>query len=93
MAHFGLLADNKSIVVGGTQRITTPDGYIIPLDIVDELPYMTMTYPTDEEMETLQWLTMPSMMMTRASLEPMMATTMLLSTSINTLPLQGVHPI
>jgi hypothetical protein len=36
--------------VGGKQCITTLDGYIIPFTIKDGLPYMEMTYPTDEDL-------------------------------------------
>ena len=36
----------------GLQRITTPEGYIIPLKIKQGLPYMGMTCPSDEEMES-----------------------------------------
>jgi hypothetical protein len=34
-----LLVDEKSRFAGGTQRISTPDGFFIPLDIVNGLPY------------------------------------------------------
>jgi hypothetical protein len=36
----------------GKQRIITPDGYKIPLKYRNGLPYMDITYPTEEEMET-----------------------------------------
>ena len=39
---FGLTVDDKSIKVGGYQRITTPDGYIIPLQVRNSLVYMDM---------------------------------------------------
>ena len=38
LAHFGLEVDDKSIKVGGQQRIVTPDGVVIPLNIADGLP-------------------------------------------------------
>jgi hypothetical protein len=43
----------KSLCGTGKQRIVTPDGYIIPLDIVDGLAYMKMTKPTQEERDEL----------------------------------------
>ena len=50
MEHFGIQVDDKSKRVGGTQRITTPDGYVIPLSIKNGLPYVTMRPPTDREL-------------------------------------------
>ena len=35
----------------GKQRIITPDGYKIPLKYRNGLPYMDITYPTDDDME------------------------------------------
>ena len=32
--------DNRSKVVGGTQRLETPDGYVLPLSIESGLVYM-----------------------------------------------------
>ena len=45
--------DDKSFQAGGRQTITTPDGYIFPLDIVNGLPYLQMRKYTDKEYETL----------------------------------------
>ena len=39
---------DKSLKVGGKQRIETLDGYIIPLNICNGLPYMTMRPYTDQ---------------------------------------------
>jgi Reverse transcriptase (RNA-dependent DNA polymerase) len=51
---FGNDVNEKSrMVVGGKQRIKTNDGYIIPLDIIEGLPYMKLRIPTKEEMESL----------------------------------------
>jgi hypothetical protein len=61
MSHFGHDVNDKSIKSpcgNGKQRILTPDGYIIPLDIVDGLPYMPMSKPTEEEMDTLPHIIM-----------------------------------
>jgi hypothetical protein len=35
--------DDRSKKVGGTQRITTPDGYIIPINVTSGLPYIQCT--------------------------------------------------
>ena len=45
--------DEKSIKVGGTQLITTLDGYSVPLLIKDGLAYATsLGKPTDHDMDT-----------------------------------------
>ena len=44
---------DKSIKVGGKQRIETLDGYIIPLNIRSGLPYMSIRPYTDSEWENL----------------------------------------
>ena len=50
---FKTLVDEKSINVGGTQLITTLDGYSIPLLIRDGLAYATsLGRPTDQDMDT-----------------------------------------
>ena len=50
---FKTLVDEKSIKVGGTQLITTLDGYSIPLLIRDGLAYATsLGRPTDQDMDT-----------------------------------------
>ena len=52
MGHFGHDVNDKSVKLPdgtGKQRIITPEGYIIPLDIVDGLPYMKMTKTTQED--------------------------------------------
>jgi hypothetical protein len=38
---------------GGRQRLTTPDGYVIPINVRRGLPYITMRPFTDEEFEEL----------------------------------------
>jgi hypothetical protein len=45
--------NNRSIKTGGLQRITTLDGYVIPLVIKDGLPCMAIRPYTDEEWDTL----------------------------------------
>ena len=50
---FKTLVDEKSINVGGTQLITTLDGYSVPLLIRDGLAYATsLGRPTDQDMDT-----------------------------------------
>ena len=51
-AHKQVVHD-KSIKVGGLQCIQTLDGYFIPLNICQGLPYMTIRPYTDQEWETL----------------------------------------
>jgi hypothetical protein len=41
--------DDRSKKVGGQQRVTTPDGYIIPINIVSGLPYIQQRPYTDAE--------------------------------------------
>ena len=41
MESFGLLIDDKSHVIGGTQCIVTNEGYVMPLHIRNGLPYMS----------------------------------------------------
>jgi hypothetical protein len=38
---------------GGRQRLTTPDGYVIPIDVKRGLPYITMRPFTDEKFKEL----------------------------------------
>jgi hypothetical protein len=52
--------DDKSIKVGGKQRIKTLDGYVIPLDIKNGLPYVKMRPYTGEE-----WDLLPHVVLTR----------------------------
>ena len=45
--------DDKPIKRGGSQTITTIDGYIHPLNFVHGLPYITIRPFTDQEWKTL----------------------------------------
>ena len=46
--------NDRSIKVhGGLQRILTLDGYVIPINIVAGLPYMSLRPYTDDEWDTL----------------------------------------
>ena len=53
MEHHKLTVDDKSRKVGRNQRITTIGGYVIPLNIRNGLPYMSMRPFTDDEWERL----------------------------------------
>jgi hypothetical protein len=58
----GHTVDEKSRKVGGLQRITSKNGYIIPITITNGLPYISMRPPTDHELATLpqEIMTSPS---------------------------------
>jgi hypothetical protein len=59
--HFGNDVNDKSIRVnGGKQRITTVDGYAIPVQIRGGLAYIDMHPPDDEEWETLPHVVLTS---------------------------------
>jgi hypothetical protein len=45
--------DHSIKIDGGRQRLTTPDGYVIPIDVRHGLPYITMHPFTDEEFKEL----------------------------------------
>jgi hypothetical protein len=46
--------NDRSIKIdGGRQRLTTPDGYVIPIDVKRGLPYIMMRPFTDKEFEEL----------------------------------------
>ncbi|KAL7564284.1 hypothetical protein ACA910_014347 [Epithemia clementina (nom. ined.)] len=50
--HFGLFVDDKSVKVGGQQRVTTLDGRALPLQVLDGLSYLkTIGTPSDSDME------------------------------------------
>jgi hypothetical protein len=51
---FGNDVNDHSIKIdGGRQQLTTPDGYVIPINVRHGLPYITMRPFTDEEFEEL----------------------------------------
>jgi hypothetical protein len=45
--------DQSIKIDGGRQRLTTPDGYVIPINVRRGLPYITMHPFTDEEFQEL----------------------------------------
>ena len=53
LESFQLKVDDRSLRVGGTQTITTPDGYVLPIRIDNGLPYIHMEKPTMDEVDTL----------------------------------------
>jgi hypothetical protein len=52
LEHYQTKVDDRSIKVGGKQRLLTLDGYIIPLSIRSGLADLDMTSPTDAELES-----------------------------------------
>ena len=53
LEHFKNQVDDRSLKAGGMQRVTTNDGYVFPLDIIDGLPYLKMRPYKDEEFDSL----------------------------------------
>ena len=52
MEWFNCKVDDRSKVVGGAQRIETPDGYVFPLSIESGLVYMhSIWFPTDDDLQ------------------------------------------
>ena len=52
MEWFNCKVDDRSKVVGGAQRIETPDGYVFPLSIESGLVYMhSIWVPTDDDLQ------------------------------------------
>ncbi len=51
LQSFGTLIDDVAIACGGTQRIATPEGYIVHLSIRDGLAYMVMGPPSANDLE------------------------------------------
>ena len=51
--HFKNKVDDRSMKVGGTQCIRTNDGFVLPLDIINGLPYLKMHPNSDQEFEEL----------------------------------------
>ena len=57
---FKNMVDDKSTKVGGRKCIVTNDGYALPLDIINGLPYLPMRPYTDHEWETLPHVVLTS---------------------------------
>ncbi|KAL7571221.1 hypothetical protein ACA910_008879 [Epithemia clementina (nom. ined.)] len=53
LEHFGITVDNKSVKVGGKQHLTTLDGCVLPLQVIDGLSYLkTLGIPSDSDVTT-----------------------------------------
>lgn len=50
---FNITVDCRSRKRGGLQRVSTPDGFTVPLHVRQGLSYMDMRPPTDTELESL----------------------------------------
>jgi hypothetical protein len=59
MEHYGAVIDDKSLRLGGKQRILM-DGYQIPLDFHNGLPYLPCRPPTENEVNSLPHVIMTS---------------------------------
>jgi hypothetical protein len=53
LRSFGIDICDNPLKFGGKQRVQHPDGYNIPINIRNGLPYMDMYPPSDEELESL----------------------------------------
>ena len=60
LEHYQNKVDDRSMKAGGTQCIRTLEGYVIPLDIINGLPYMKMVPNTDDEWDTLPHIILTS---------------------------------
>jgi hypothetical protein len=60
LKYSGHEVNDRSIKVGGSQRITTKNGYVVPISISNGLPYISMCPPTNKEMESLPHVIMTS---------------------------------
>ena len=81
--------DEKSVKVGGTQLITTLDGYSVPLLIKDGLAYATsLGRPTDQDMDTYPhvFFTSPDLLMNGTP----QSLTMILHTLIDWTPVKSL---
>jgi hypothetical protein len=50
LESFGLIVDDRSQAVGGSQCVITNESYVVPLHIWDGLPYMDIIKPTDDDL-------------------------------------------
>ena len=58
--HSRNLVDDRSSQVGGTQRLVTKDGYVIPLEMCNGLVYLDMHPPSDDEYHNLPHVVLTS---------------------------------
>jgi hypothetical protein len=60
MEYYRNCIDDRSMKVGGTQSITTIDGYVLPLDIINGLPHMMARPFSDREWDDYPHVVMTS---------------------------------
>jgi hypothetical protein len=60
LEHYKNRVDDRLIKSRGRQCLTTLEGYVIPLDIINGLPYMKMRPPSDDELKELPHIIMTS---------------------------------
>jgi hypothetical protein len=60
MEHYGITVHDKSRAVGGKAQLSTPDGFLFPLSILNGLPYLHMRPYTEEEYKELPHVIMTS---------------------------------
>jgi hypothetical protein len=53
LEYYKNVVDDRSMKCGGRQCITTNDGFILPLDIINGLPHLRMAPNTDKEFDEL----------------------------------------
>ena len=53
LESYGLVVDDKSRTAGGTQCIITNEGYVVPLHICQGLPYLDMSVPSSDDLDSL----------------------------------------
>ncbi len=60
LEHYKNKVDDRSIKAGGRQCITTLEGHVLPLDIINGLPYLKMRPPSEQEIKELPHVIMTS---------------------------------
>lgn len=62
LEHGGCIVHDRPRQLNGEQSIITPsaEGYVIPLSYRNGLPFMSTSYPTDDEMRNLPFIVMTS---------------------------------
>ena len=60
MEHYGIKVDDKSVKIGGTQRLVTLEGFVIPLQFRDGLAYVEMSPPSDQDLQDYPHVVMTS---------------------------------
>ena len=60
LEHYKNKVDDRSIKAGGRQCITTLEGHVLPLDIINGLPYLKMRPPSLQELKELPHIIMTS---------------------------------